>query len=266
LYSAWMFVKRGFIHNTSYRVAFGLNFVNVLVGVVSFYYLSRLIESGNTTLLAEYGNNAAAFIVVGTTFNSFVSLALRSYSGSVSSEQSLGIIEHWWMARTPLMLLVIFSTFWEFLWPLLTSIVTFGMLALAFQVSFNINLPTAILVFFLTLTSTSGLGLMSAGVIMISKQGDPIGFLWGVLSGLLSGVYYPITVLPDWLQVVSSALPTTYALRALREAFINGASLYDIRQELAILVAFTLVTVPLGLWAFQAGFNRARREGSLAQY
>ena len=49
----------------------------------------------------------------------------------------------------------------------------------------------AIVIFFLTLTSLSGLGMMSAGVIMISKHGDPIGFLWGVLSGLLSGVYYP---------------------------------------------------------------------------
>jgi len=266
VYSAWVFIKRGFIHNTSYRLAFGLNFVNMLVGVISFYYLSRLIEAGNTTLLAEYGNNAAAFIVVGTTFNAFVALALRSYSGSVSSEQVLGIIEHWWMARTPLLLLVVFSTFWEFLWPLATSLVTFGMLALAFQVSFSVDLPAAIIVFLLTLTSTSGLGMMSAGVIMVSKHGDPIGFLWGVLSGLLSGVYYPIAVLPGWLQAVSAALPTTYALRALRAALINGASLYDIRAELAILVAFTLVTVPLGLWAFQAGFNRARREGSLAQY
>lgn len=266
MYSAWAFIKRGFIHNTSYRLAFGLNFVNMLVGVISFYYLSRLIEAGNTTLLAQYGNNAAAFIVVGTTFNAFVALALRSYSGSVSSEQMLGIIEHWWMARTPLMLLVIYSTFWEFLWPLVTSVLTFAMLAVAFQVSFSINLSSTIVIFLLTLTSISGLGMMSAGVIMISKHGDPIGFLWGVLSGLLSGVYYPIEVLPGWLQAVSAVLPTTYALRALRAALINGASLYDVRLELAILVAFTVVSVPLGLWAFQAGFDRARREGSLAQY
>lgn len=266
MYSAWVFIKRGFIHNTSYRLAFTLNFVNMLVGVVSFYYLSKLIEAGNSSLLAEYGNNAAAFIVVGTTFNSFVSLALRSYSGSVSSEQALGIIEHWWMARTPLNLLVIYSTFWEFLWPVSTSLVTFVMLAVAFQVHFTVDLPATIIIFLLTLTSISGLGMISAGVIMVSKHGDPIGFLWGVLSGLLSGVYYPITVLPDWLQAVSMALPTTHALRALRAALINGATLYDVRWELAILFLFTVGTVPLGLWAFQAGFNRARREGSLAQY
>lgn len=266
MYRAWVFIKRGFIHNTSYRLAFTLNFVNMLVGVISFYYLSRLIEAGNTTLLAEYGNNAAAFIVVGTTFNAFVSLALRSYSGSISSEQMLGIIEHWWMARTPLTLLVIFSTFWEFLWPVGTSLVTFTMLALAFQVHFSVNLPATLLLFLLTLTSISGLGMMSAGVIMVSKHGDPLGFLWGVLSGLLSGVYYPIQVLPAWLQAVSLALPTTHALRGLRAALINGASLYEVRWELAILALFTLVTVPLGLWAFNAGFGRARREGSLAQY
>lgn len=266
MYKAWVFIKRGFAHNTSYRLAFALNFINMLVGVISFYYLSRLIESGNTALLAEYRNNAAAFIVVGTTFNSFVSLALRSYSGSISSEQMLGIIEHWWIARTPLTQLVIFSTFWEFLWPIGTSLVTFTMMALAFQVQFSINLPVTVVLFLLTLTSISGLGMMSAGVIMVSKHGDPIGFLWGILSGLLSGVYYPIQVLPGWLQAVSAVLPTTHALHGLRAALINGATFYDVRGELAILTLFTVITVPLGLWAFHAGFNRARYEGSLAQY
>ncbi|MBI4493876.1 MAG: ABC transporter permease, partial [Chloroflexi bacterium] len=257
---------RAFFHQTSYRLAFALNVVNMLVGVISFVYLSRLIEAGDTHLLAEYGNNAAAFIIVGTTFNSFVGLALRSFSGSINSEQFLGVLEQWLMARVGLTRLVIYSTFYEFLWPTVLAVLTFTMLALVFAVPFSPNLPAVLAAFVLTIASVSGLGLISAGVVLVAKQGDPIAFTWGVLAGLLSGVYYPLEVLPEWLRVIGYALPTTYGLQALRRTLINGAGLGEVSMELAILAAFGLATVPLGLWAFHAGFNRARREGTLSQY
>src|SRR5690606_5136869 len=151
------------------------------------FYLSRLIQAGDTQLLAEYGNNAAAFIIIGTTFNSFVGLALRSFSGSINSEQFLGVLEQWLMARLSLTRLVIYSTFYEFLWPTILAIVAFTMLAVVFAVPFAPNLPAALATFLLTIVSLSGLGLVSAGIVLVAKQGDPIAFTWGVLTGLLSG-------------------------------------------------------------------------------
>ena len=70
--------------------------------------------------------------------------------------------------------------------------------------------PAAILVFFASVIGIAGLGLVSAGVVLIAKQGDPVALTIGLLTGLLSGVYYPPEVLPGWLRVISYLLATTY--------------------------------------------------------
>lgn len=259
-------VKRGFLHSTSYRLAFTITILNSLLGVLSYYYLAQLIQSGNPGLLDRYGGNAAAFLIVGTTFNTFVGLALRSFSGSIQSEQMLGIFEQWYLSRTPVLALVIYSTFWEFLWPLLTSVFTFAVLALGFGVAFDINWITTLTAFALSMLALAGLGLVSAAFVVVAKRGDPMAFVWTTLSGLLSGVFYPVEILPGWLQSVASVLPTTHALAVLREATINGAELTAVGDTVLLLLLFAVVTIPTGIFAFLYAFERARREGSLSQY
>ena len=107
---------------------------------------------------------------------------------------------------------------------------------------------------------------MSAGVIIVTKVGDPITWVFTTLTGLLSGVLFPVEYLPTWLQAISLTLPTTHALHALRMTLLQGASVGQVSQPLTILFVMTLMTVPAGLLAVRLGFNRARRSGTLAHY
>ena len=261
----WIFLKRGFLRQISYRLAFWLGILNFVVGVVSFFYLSRLIQSGNTRLLAEYGNNAVAFLVVGTTFNTFVGVSLRAVAGQIQNDQGVGVLEHILMGRVDLTRLAIYSALYDFVFSVALACTSFVLLALVFQVPFTVN-PAALLIFLLSVLGICGLGLLSAGVVLVTKQGDPISMTLGLVAGFLSGVYYPLEVLPGWLAVIGYLLPTTYGLRALRHALINGASLTDLASDVAVLLLFAAVSVPLGLWSFHLGFNRARQQGTLSHY
>src|SRR5437588_12265829 len=109
LYQARIFVKRGFVHSASYRLNFSLSIVNVLIGLVSYYFLSQAYARG---ALGQFGSNPAGFIIVGTTFNTFVSVALASYAGSIRSEMFLGTIEHWLLSASSMTRLVLLSTIW----------------------------------------------------------------------------------------------------------------------------------------------------------
>jgi ABC-2 type transport system permease protein len=130
----------------------------------------------------------------------------------------------------------------------------------------GMNLPAALAVIVLTITSLSGIGLMSAGIIIITKVGDPITWAFTTLTGLLSGVLFPVEYLPGYLQAVSMVLPTTHALHALRLTLIQNAGLPDVIPQLLLLLLMTLITIPLGFVVIKLGFNQARRVGSLAQY
>src|SRR5438445_12899058 len=135
-FQARIFVKRGFIHNSSYRLNFSLSIVNILIGLVSYYFLSKIARADK---LGEFGQNPAGFIIVGTTFTTFVSVALASYAASIRSEMFLGTIEHWLLAASSMTRLVVLSTVWEFLWPLITTVITFTVLVALLQVSFDVD-------------------------------------------------------------------------------------------------------------------------------
>jgi ABC-2 type transport system permease protein len=83
---------------------------------------------------------------------------------------------------------------------------------------------------------------------------------------VLGGVYYPVNVLPSWLNVIGQLLPLTHALELLRRSLLNGEGFAQLGGELAILAGLTLVLLPLGLLACQLAIRVARTDGSLSHY
>ena len=76
----------------------------------------------------------------------------------------------------------------------------------------------------LVIAAFSGLGLLAAGTTMLVRRMNPVAMVIGSLSFFLSGVLYPVTVLPDWLRAVGRLLPLTHTLAVLRGALLVGAS------------------------------------------
>ncbi|MDP3142570.1 MAG: ABC transporter permease, partial [Candidatus Omnitrophota bacterium] len=129
-----------------------------------------------------------------------------------------------------------------------------------------VNLPATIIVLILTIVSFSSIGLMSASFVIIFKRGDPISWLFSGVSFFLGGVYYPVTVFPQFLQVISRFIPVTYSLRALRLAVLQGHSISLLKQDILILTVFCMILVPLSMFIFRLAIKKAKKSGSLAFY
>ena len=87
---------------------------------------------------------------------------------------------------------------------------------------------------------------------------------WFVIFMLapVSAVYYPVTVLPGWLQAVAWALPSTHVFEGMRAALIEGTFRGDLLVNAALL---NLVYLGLGVAVYLFAFDRARRRGLLLQ-
>jgi len=261
------FVKRGWLTTVSYKMAFCLSLLGLVVSVVQFAFLSRFLGEGREIpLLQAYDNNLMAYLIIGTTFGSFVGLALNSFQSSIRNEQQMGTLEIMLSCNTSALASTLLSSVWGFLYSMITTSLVFLLMVWLFGMSMSPNIGGALLVFVLSITCLSGIGLMSAGVVMVIKQGDPITWVFGTLSGLASGILFPVELLPSWLRTVSQFLPTTYAISALRKVLILGASVEAITSELYALALFALMTIPLGIVVFRAGYNAARVRGSLLEY
>jgi ABC-2 type transport system permease protein len=85
---------------------------------------------------------------------------------------------------------------------------------------------------------------------------------WGVLFGLapFSAVFYPVSVLPGWLQPISFAIPATHVFEGMRAALLDGQLAWD---HLAYAFALDLIWLGLAAWLFMAQFQAARVRGAL---
>jgi ABC-2 type transport system permease protein len=110
------------------------------------------------------------------------------------------------------------------------------------------------------------LGILSACFILLFKKGNPFAWLLVSASGLLGGVFYPVSALPPWLQSVAQWLPITPCLEGVRRALLAGEGLRELWPQAAMLLLFAGVGLPLTLLLFRWSVARAKRTGTLAQY
>ena len=80
---------------------------------------------------------------------------------------------------------------------------------------------------------------------------------------LVSGVYYPITILPPWMQVLSHLSPATYVLEGVRAGLIDGTPVNELLYLVWPLIVMGAVLIPFGLWAFGRAERYAKRTGKL---
>jgi ABC-2 type transport system permease protein len=261
------FLRRDLSVSLSYRLSFLLQFGGIFFSMAIFYFLSRLFGGALVSQLDKYGGDYFSFVLVGLAFTGYMGLSLSNFAGSIREGQMMGTLEIMLLSPTRLSVILLSSSLWSYLLTTVNVVVYFAVGILVFGVSLSqANFATALVVLILSITSFSGIGILSAAFVLWTKKGDPVAWVFGSLSSLLAGVYYPVTVLPDWLEPMSRFVPLTYALDAMRLAMLQGYSLYQIRFDIFAMLGFTLVLTPIAFLAFRKALKRAKMEGSLTQY
>lgn len=261
------FLQRDFRIEASYRLSFLLQIVFVFLSIASYYFLARFIGSAVIPGLDAYGGDYFAFVLIGIALHDYLTAALEVFSRSIRDAQLAGTLEALVSTQTSLAVIIFLSAAYPFLWTSF-SVLLYMVLGIGlFDVHFSCeHWGAAVLILLLAILVFSGVGILSASFIMVFKRGSPIAWLFGGLSWLLSGVLYPVTVLPLWLQPVSALLPTTYAIEGMRAALLRAAPWVEIWHSLGPLLLFALVLVPLSLLSFAYATRYARVAGTLAQY
>ena len=125
-------------------------------------------------------------------------------------------------------------------------------------------LGLALAAFFANLMLTGwAVGIFVSGLVLRNGLGAET-FAWSIMFLFLplTCVYYPVAVLPPWLQAVAWSLPPTYVFEGMRALLID----HTFRAELMMqALALNIVLFSLAVLAFLALLASARRNGSLMQ-
>lgn len=261
------FARRELMVVTSYRAAFLVRGLSFVFAVVSLVFFSRFVDAGQNPHLAPYGGNYLAFTLVGIVVVGLQQVGLSELAQRIRMAQLMGTLEAELSTPAPAWIVLGAGPLYAMGGAALRAVVyLLGAAALLGVGLGKANLLSVAVGVPLILAAFWGLGLLSAAATMVVRRANPVALIMGTLSVFLSGVMYPISVLPDWLRGLGGLLPLTHALEVLRGALLLGATPAALGSSLRALALFAVLLVAAGTATFVYALRRARVDGSLTHY
>ena len=237
-------------------------FLWTVANTLTIVFIAEGIPATGGTINVE---KVTTILLVGAVIWAYLGIIFEILTETVAWERWEGTIEYTFMAPLSRPVHLFGMGLFAVGYGVVRAVLLFGVVA-AF---FSLHLPdadyvAALVVLIVASISFIGIGMMTAVLPLISpEKGTQLGFVAQGLLLVVSGVYYPVSVLPQWMQWLATISPATYALRGCRAAIINGAGLTDLWTEIWALLVIGAVSVPLGLWVFHTGERYAKKHGKL---
>jgi ABC-2 type transport system permease protein len=236
-----------------------------LVSVLSIGYLAAgLSEVGGRVSPGEL-RQAQLYLLIGSLLWGYLAMVFLEIGYAIVYERWEGTIEYTFMA--PIRRLTHLAGICGF--AVLYGLLRTAVVLVAAQLLFHLDLSHADLtaaasVLVASTPAVIGIGILASVLALLSvEKGAQMMMVVESIILLISGVYYPVEVLPGPLQLLGRASPLTYALSGIRESLLHGRGLRDQLGTLALLLAMGALLVPLGLLTFAWAERRAKRLGLL---
>lgn len=262
----WAFLFRGY-HLTRRYISW--------VVVFNFY---AVVTSATVALIGVAAGDyqLTLTLVVGALLWNYLSWLYQEIAMSIAYERWEGTLEYTFMAPVSRLIHLLGVSLYSLLNSIITSVIVLVGLMLFTNLNLRgVNLFGVFVVLAVSTLAFVGLGLIAAVFpVMSAERGAEATHIFQGSLLLVSGVYYPIAVLPKWLQPLSAISPATYTLSACRKLFgvgnpastaehLAGAPLSSVGSELLILALMGAVLMPVGLWIFLRVEEWAKRAGKL---
>lgn len=262
----WAFVYRDYHMNRRY-------FTWLVV-----FWVYAIINSATVALIgvAAHDNLLTIKLVLGALMWSFLSTMFNEIASTIAYERWEGTLEYTFMAPVSRLVHLAGVNFSAIGYSILRTAIVLGGLLLIVPIKLTGgNLLGVLVVMLVGSLAFMGLGLMAAVLPLMSpEKGEQATNIFQSILLLISGVYYPVAVLPHWLQPLAAISPATYALSACRKLMgiegaapgsghLVGAPLRAVLPELGILLLMGVVLIPLGLLVFNMAEQWVKRTGKL---
>ena len=210
-------------------------------------------------------NHLTTILLIGAVIWAYLGIIFEILTETVAWERWEGTIEYTFMAPLARPIHLFGMGLFAIVYGVIRAVLLFGVVALFFDLSLpRADYIAALVVLIIASVSFIGVGMMTAVLPLISpEKGTQLGFVAQGVLLVVSGVYYPVSVLPEWMQWIAKVSPATYALRADRNAILNGVGLGSLWGDIWPLLVIGVVAVPLGLWVFRRGEIHAKKHGKL---
>ncbi len=261
--SAIGLVKRDARIFLSYRLRFVSQVFAALFSVILFYYISRLVTVSSFPSPDAY----FAFTVVGLVILEVLVSTISNLPGRVRQELVAGTFERLVLSPFGPVAGIASMTIFPFLLALCTGVIT-----LAFAVAvFGMPVQWSTAALSVPLAFLGGLAflpfaLLIAASVIVAKQAESgVGFLVTGIS-LIGGFFFPVALLPGWIEWLSHVQPFTPTLELLRNVLVGTPLEGTAWGAVLKIVLWAVVLLPPAVWTLSRAIRLSQRRGTIIEY
>jgi len=238
-------------------------FIWTVANTLTIVYIAKGIEATGGQLDV---NQTMTTLLIGAVVWAYLGILFEFLMETVAWERWEGTIEYTFMAPLSRAMHLAGQGVFAVIYGLIRALFLYAVCAFVF---FDLSVPdanyaAAFVVLVVSSISFIGIGMMMSVLPLISpEKGTQLGFVAQGTLLVVSGVYYPVSVLPEWMQWLAKFSPATYALEGIRAAILDGAALTSLWSDIWPLLVIGVISIPLGLWIFSRGERYAKRHGKL---
>ena len=205
------------------------------------------------------------YLLVGTLIWSYLSVIFYAISEMIAWERWEGTIEYTFMAPVSRSTHLVGTTLFAIGYGVLRTLVILVIVASFFHLDLSgANIPGAMLLLLAGSVSFVGLGILAAVLpLLYPERGAQMTNAAAALLLLISGVYYPVEILPSWLQMIAKASPATYVIEGMLGCLLHGEATVTLLPTAFLLFGAGVAIILVGLFVFRFVERYAKRTGRL---
>ena len=252
----------------SYRMQFMFSFISIFVSMFFIVIFSGLVDGSNNPVMDKYGGSYFVFLFFGFITAEMTMLFLNTMPFKIREYQLTGIFEELMMSGRK-EFQIILSTL---LYPCFFQLIRFSLYFVLFSIlepqnNFLSNLSNfSYLAIILFSTSLIGISLISSAFTILYKSKGVINTLYLSTSSILSGVAFPVDLLPNFLIFLGEFIPTTQFLKLVRADLADTLIQQDAILGLALLSVMAFVLIYLGIYLLNKSLLLSKQNGTLLTY
>jgi ABC-2 type transport system permease protein len=237
-------------------------FVWTVANTLTIVFIAKGVQASGGKIDVE---RETTVLLIGAVIWSYLGILFAILMETVAWERWEGTIEYTFMAPLSRAVHLLGMGAFAVVYGLIRTALLFVVVASFFTLDLgNADFWAAFVVLVIASVSFLGVGVMTAVLPLISpEKGTQLGFIAQGMLLVVSGVYYSVSILPGWMQVLAKISPATYALDGIRKAILDGTPVSGLWSDIWPLLVIGTVAIPLGFFVFNRGEVYAKRNGLL---
>jgi len=196
------------------------------------------------------------FLIPGLLMMTIISSVMTGLPRAIAYEKDIGTMNGFLVAPISRFSILGGKALGRIIRGFIQGILSLILAIILFGINVHGNLISIFTIIFLGVFSFVGLGIILTLIAEDEETASMIIMTLTLPMMFLSGIFFPIEMMPSFMQTISKWLPFTYAVDAMRRIMVFGATLGNVYTDVLVMLFFGIATLVIAIPVFERGMTR----------